>query len=105
MFRIVEFPPDSQWRTGADGRTAFASIGAEDAQDYDSDDPMRHRTDTVDMILILKGEIDAILDDGVRTTLRPGDTFIQRGTIHSWSVAGDQPCLAAAVLVDAKPLG
>lgn len=105
VFRTVEFPPDSQWRSAADGSAAFASIGAEDAQDHDSGDPMRHRTDTVDLIIILKGEIDAILDDDARVTLRPGDTFIQRGTIHSWSVAGDEPCLLGVVLVDAKPLG
>jgi len=28
ILRIVEFPPDSQWRDRADARTAFDSIGA-----------------------------------------------------------------------------
>lgn len=104
VFRVVEFPPDSQWRGQADGKEAFASIGAEDAQDHDSDDPMRHRTDTVDFLMVLKGEIIAVLDDGARVTLSQGDTFIQRGTIHSWEVPGDEPCLLGAVLVDAEPI-
>jgi hypothetical protein len=37
--------------------------------------------------------------------LKPGDVFIQRGTNHSWSVRGDVPCVIAAVLVSAAPLG
>jgi len=29
---------------------------------------------------------------------------VQRGTNHSWSVRGSEPCIVAAVLVSAKPL-
>ena len=45
-----------------------------------------------------------VLDDGARVPLSQGDTFIQRGTIHSWEVPGDEPCLLGAVLVDAEPI-
>ena len=38
------------------------------------------------------------------TLLKPGDVFIQRGTMHSWSVRGSEPCIVAAILVNAKPL-
>jgi hypothetical protein len=38
------------------------------------------------------------------TLLRAGDVLIQRGTMHSWSVRGSEPCIVAAVLVNAKPL-
>jgi hypothetical protein len=31
--------------------------------------------------------------------------LIQRGTNHSWSVRGAEPCIVAAVLVSAKPGG
>jgi quercetin dioxygenase-like cupin family protein len=62
-----------------------------------------HKTNTVDYIVVLKGEIHAILDQG-ETLLKPGDVFIQRGTNHSWSVRGNEPCIVAVVLVDAKPL-
>jgi mannose-6-phosphate isomerase-like protein (cupin superfamily) len=104
ILRIVEFPPDSQWRNRADARAAFDSIGAGHAPDKSSSDPMMHRTSTVDYIIVLKGEIHAIMEKG-ETLLRAGDILVQRGTNHSWSVRGNEPCVVAAVLVSAKPLG
>ena len=104
ILRIVEFPPDSQWRERADARRAFDSIGAGHAADRRSSDPMMHRTRTVDYIIVLKGEIYAVMEKG-ETLLRAGDILVQRGTNHSWSVRGSEPCIVAAVLVDAKPLG
>ena len=103
ILRIVEFPPDSAWRQDADGREAFKSIGAGHAQDRHSGDPMMHRTSTVDYIIVLKGEIYAIMEKG-ETLLRAGDILVQRGTNHSWSVRGNEPCIVAAVLVNAKPI-
>jgi hypothetical protein len=104
LLRIVEFPPDSAWRGSADGRAAFKSIGAGHAQDSASSDPMMHRTSTVDYIIVLKGEIYAIMETGEKL-LRAGDILVQRGTKHSWSVRTSEPCIIAAVLVNAKPLG
>jgi mannose-6-phosphate isomerase-like protein (cupin superfamily) len=103
LFRIVEFPPDSTRPQGSDGREGFQAIGAAHAQDKRSSDPMMHRTSTIDYIVVLKGEIYAVLETG-ETLLRPGDVFIQRGTNHSWSVRGSEPCIVAVVLVSAKPV-
>ncbi|MFN2645751.1 MAG: cupin domain-containing protein [Burkholderiales bacterium] len=103
LFRIVEFPPDSHWRHRADAREAFDSIAAGHAPDKSSSDPMMHKTNTVDYIVVLKGEIYAVLDQG-ETLLKPGDVFIQRGTNHSWSVRSDEACVIAVVLVNAKPV-
>ena len=104
ILRIVEFPPDSQWRQSADARKAFNSIGAGHASDKHSADPMMHKTSTVDYIVVLKGEIWAIMDRG-ETLLKAGDILVQRGTNHSWSVHTNEPCVVAAVLVSAKPVG
>ena len=104
ILRIVEFPPDSQWRQSADARKAFNSIGAGHASDRHSADPMMHKTSTVDYIVVLKGEIWAIMDKG-ETLLKAGDILVQRGTNHSWSVRTNEPCVVAAVLVSAKPVG
>jgi len=104
LLRVVEFPPDSAWRGSADGKAAFKSIGAGHAQDSASSDPMMHRTSTVDYIIVLKGEIYAIMETGEKL-LRAGDVLVQRGTNHSWSVRGNEPCIIAAVLVSAKPVG
>jgi hypothetical protein len=101
ILRIVEFPPDTMWK-GADAAKAFESIGAGHAQDKDSADPMRHKTSTIDYIIVLKGEIYAILDTG-ETLLKAGDILVQRGTMHSWSVRGTEPCIVAAILIGAQP--
>lgn len=104
ILRVVEFPPDSAWRNQADAGAAFKSIGAGHAKDKTSADPMMHKTSTVDYIIVLKGEIYAVMESG-ETLLRAGDILVQRGTNHSWSVRGDEPCIIAAVLVSAKPVG
>ncbi len=104
ILRIVEFPPDTQWRESADARKAFSSIGAGHASDKHSADPMMHKTATVDYIIVLRGEIWAIMDRG-ETLLKAGDILVQRGTNHSWSVRTNEPCVVAAVLVSAKPVG
>ena len=102
IFRIVEIPPDATWRGRTNAREGFDSIGASHAQDLSSADPLMHTTATTDYIIVLKGEIHAIVDRG-ETLLQAGDVFIQRGTRHSWSVRGDEPCIIAAILVDAVP--
>ena len=102
ILRIVEFPPDATRPKGADGSAGFKAIGASHAQDKRSADPMMHKTSTVDYIIVLKGEIHAIMETGEKL-LRAGDILVQRGTNHSWSVRGAEPCIVAAVLVSAKP--
>lgn len=103
LFRIVEFPPDSAWKGKVDADAAFRSIGAASARDHDSSDPLRHKTATIDYIVVIKGEIYAIVDTG-EVLLKPGDVFIQRGTMHSWSVRGNEPCLIAVVLIGSNPV-
>jgi mannose-6-phosphate isomerase-like protein (cupin superfamily) len=104
VLRIVEFPPDSAWRGATDGAAGFKAIGAGHAPDKSSSDPMMHKTSTVDYIIVLKGEIHAVMDKGEKL-LRAGDILVQRGTNHSWSVRGSEPCIIAAILVSAKPVG
>jgi len=74
------------------------------APDRESGDPMMHATATVDYIIVLRGEIYAIMDKGEKL-LGQGDILIQRGTNHSWSVRTEEPCIIAAVLIGAKPAG
>jgi len=62
-----------------------------------------HRTDTVDYVICLTGEIDMFLDDSRFITLRAGDVLIQRGTSHAWANRSDKPCRLAVVLLDALP--
>jgi len=103
LLRIVEFPPDASRPRDSDGAAGFKAIGAGHTQDRRSNDPMMHKTSTVDYIIVLKGEIYAVMETGEKL-LRAGDILVQRGTNHSWSVRGTEPCIVAAVLVSAKPL-
>jgi quercetin dioxygenase-like cupin family protein len=63
-----------------------------------------HRTETIDYVIILAGEIDMELDDSV-VHLKAGDVLIQRGTNHKWCNRSEAPARVAFVLVDAVPLG
>lgn len=62
-----------------------------------------HRTDTVDYVICIAGEIDMFFDDTRFVTLRAGDVLIQRGTEHAWVNRSDKPCRLAVVLLDAAP--
>jgi mannose-6-phosphate isomerase-like protein (cupin superfamily) len=66
--------------------------------------PRNHRTESIDYAVVLSGEIDMELDDGITVHLRQGDALVQRGTIHNWINRGTRPCVIAFVLVAAKPV-
>ncbi len=103
VFRTGEFPPDKDWRGKTDGAEGFRAFLAEGAHVGDPDDAMMHQTNTIDFVVVIKGELTAVMQDGERT-LYPGDCFVQRGTVHSWHNRTDEPALVAAVLVSASPL-
>jgi quercetin dioxygenase-like cupin family protein len=63
-----------------------------------------HRTETIDYIAVLEGEIDMDMDDST-VKLRAGDVMVQRGTNHAWINRSTAPARLAIVLLDAKPLG
>ncbi len=66
--------------------------------------PAMHRTETIDYVFVLSGEIDMDMDDST-VHMKTGDVMVQRGTNHSWVNRSDKPARLAFVLCDAKPLG
>jgi quercetin dioxygenase-like cupin family protein len=64
--------------------------------------PSMHRTDTLDVITVLRGEIYCILDDD-EILLKPFDTVVFQGVNHGWSNRGTEPCLALGCMIDALP--
>lgn len=66
--------------------------------------PIMHRTETIDYIVVLSGEIDMDMDAST-VTLKAGDVIVQRGTNHSWVNRGTERARLAVVLIDATPLG
>jgi hypothetical protein len=69
------------------------------------DAPGMHTTDTIDMEVILSGQVIIELDDGEERLLRPGDTVIQNGTRHRWRNPGSEPCVMAVFMVGARRAG
>jgi len=66
-------------------------------------EPIFHRTDTIDYVLVIKGRLKMRLDKD-ETELGPGDIVIMRGTAHSWTNVGDETCIVAFVLIDSDSL-
>jgi quercetin dioxygenase-like cupin family protein len=63
-----------------------------------------HRTETIDYVVVIAGEIDMDLDEET-VRLTAGDVMVQRGTNHAWVNRGSAPARLAFVLIDAVPLG
>jgi mannose-6-phosphate isomerase-like protein (cupin superfamily) len=66
------------------------------------DNPGMHTTDTVDMEIVLSGEVVLELDNGVERTLHTGDVNIQNGTRHRWHNRGTEPATMAVAVVGAR---
>ena len=64
--------------------------------------PLMHRTETLDYVIVIEGEVDMLLDDGAEVHMKAGDLMIQRATLHGWANRSDRPCRIAFVLLDAK---
>ena len=78
---------------------AFEKIGAGHHRVDTSKHPAMHKTETIDYIILLKGDVTLILDED-EVTLEPHDVVVQRGTNHAWVNNGDEPALLIAVLID-----
>jgi quercetin dioxygenase-like cupin family protein len=59
-----------------------------------------HRTETVDVGVVLEGETWLLLDDGSETRMSAGDVVVQRGTNHAWANRSDRPVRMMFVLID-----
>jgi quercetin dioxygenase-like cupin family protein len=76
VFRIIEFKPGVQQRV--------------------------HRTDTIDYIVVMSGEIDMELEAGEEVHLKAGEVMVQRGTVHNWINRGTESCILAVILIHAQ---
>ncbi|OGA12885.1 MAG: hypothetical protein A3H32_06705 [Betaproteobacteria bacterium RIFCSPLOWO2_02_FULL_63_19] len=105
VFRIIDYPPDRERVAALERERAGLDDGSGRAALLDRGNPRHpgfHKTKSVDYVIVLSGEIYAMMEDG-EVLLRPGDVMIQRGTNHAWSNRGDEPARLAFVLIDAAP--
>ncbi len=78
----------------------FSAVGAAHCRVDTSRHPMMHKTTSLDVIILIKGEVDLLLDQG-EVSLKPGDVVIQRATNHGWVNKGSETALLVAVLIHA----
>jgi quercetin dioxygenase-like cupin family protein len=105
LVRAVEFWPDPDPEIA---QQAFADmnemvghteqISAKHRQRH----PSMHRTDTLDVVIVVRGEVYLLLDED-EILLKPTDTAIIQGVQHGWSNRSDEPCLVVGAMIDAIP--
>ena len=78
---------------------AFEKVGAAHHRVDTTKHPAMHKTETIDYIILLKGDVTLILDEE-EVDLKPFDVVVQRGTNHAWVNNGNEPALLIAVLID-----
>lgn len=101
-FFVLRLPPSSVM-AAADFDPAAA--GAEQlealpglADLMEPDNPGKHRTPTIDYVIVTEGEI-YLEQDEEETKLVAGDVVVQVGSRHSWTVRTEEPATIAAVMV------
>jgi quercetin dioxygenase-like cupin family protein len=105
IFRALEIPPDIEDRRKhievlqvlheAVGQKHVPS--SEDLQRH----PSMHRTDTLDMFTITRGEIYLVTDTD-EVLLKSGDSAIVQGVNHAWSNRSNETCMIMCVMVHAR---
>ena len=91
-------PMDIMQEIAAD---AFEKIGAAHHRIDTTKHPAMHKTETIDYIILLKGDVTLILDQE-EVDIKPFDVVVQRGTNHAWVNNGSDPALLIAVLIDSE---
>ena len=96
---VVTFSPEPEgWEPTYTEEEIAAVTSRYDTDGVFGEDPWMHTTPTIDYGIVLSGEIDLELDEGI-VRVGPGDVVVQRGTLHGWHNRGTEPCRVAFVLI------
>jgi hypothetical protein len=85
---------------GAARFVRLALPGHSSADDADLLDVPMHRTDTLDLLYVVSGDVDLVLDSG-RVRLATGDSLVMQGDVHGWRSASPAGCVLIAVMLGA----
>ena len=103
-FALFTLPPESAAVPDIDVEEALAELRAKLpglADVMEPDHPGMHTTDTVDLDLVVSGEIWLELDGGEEVLLRTGDCVVQNGTRHAWHNRSSEPATMFVTLLGA----
>ena len=67
----------------------------------ESEDPGMHTTPTIDIDVVLSGEIWMEVDNGKEVHLKQGDVLVQNGTRHRWTNRTNTPTVMLSVVLGA----
>jgi mannose-6-phosphate isomerase-like protein (cupin superfamily) len=67
----------------------------------DPDRPGMHHTQSLDLVVVLEGEIAMQMDNGDEVVLRRNDFVIQNGTNHRWENRGQSDAVIAVTVIGA----
>jgi mannose-6-phosphate isomerase-like protein (cupin superfamily) len=83
------------------GGIAFRAI--EMPAGLDSGEAGWHTTETIDVDIMISGQLELALPDVDPIVLGPGDAVVQRGTHHKWTPVGDEPVRFVVLMVAVQP--
>jgi mannose-6-phosphate isomerase-like protein (cupin superfamily) len=72
------------------------------AEAMEPENPGMHTTDTVDIDVVISGEVVLELDDSREVHLSAGDCVIQNGTRHAWRNRTNEPVVIFVALLGAE---
>jgi len=81
----------------AGGGVAFRFVDMEPG--HDPGDAGWHATPTIDVDLVVSGQLELSLPDLAPVVVGPGQAVVQRGTTHKWRAVGDAPVRYAAIML------
>ncbi|WNV82946.1 cupin domain-containing protein [Umezawaea sp. Da 62-37] len=105
LVRALELWPDPDPETH---RALFAETNRMVGHDHEATEADRqrsatmHKTDTLDVIHVIRGEIYLVLDEE-EVLLKASDTVVIQGANHGWSNRSGEPCLLIGTMTDAIP--
>ena len=80
-------------------------VGYSEDAVVDPVEPELHATRTVDVVVVIEGEVTLRLDDGVEVIVGQGDYVVQNGTRHSWHNHSSARCSLLAFVAGADRTG
>lgn len=104
-FWYFTLPPDSVSASADPNPEAAAREVAEKLPGLidvlEPDNPRMHTTDTVDVDLVVSGDVWLELDDGAEVHLHPGDCVVINGNRHAWRNRTAETSIIAVAIVGA----
>jgi len=94
--------PEGGWEVeprGGPGGGGICFRTVEHPPGFDPGEAGWHTTATIDVDIVLSGQLELSLPDQAPVVLGPGEAVVQRGTHHRWRPVGDESVVWAALML------